>query len=94
MSDQTTTGTRAPRRAALERRTSESTVSVEIDLSAEHQVSRMTVREAVRTLGAQHILRVERGRGTFVNPVSQWASLDAVIRAVSEGRTTRRPPCS
>ena len=32
MSDQTTTGTRAPRRAALERRTSESTVSVEIDL--------------------------------------------------------------
>ena len=63
-----------------------SVVPGEIDLSAEHQVSRMTVREAVRTLGAQHILRVERGRGTFVNPVSQWASLDAVIRAVSEGQ--------
>ncbi|MCC5782457.1 MULTISPECIES: FadR/GntR family transcriptional regulator [Kocuria] len=63
-----------------------SVVPGEIDLSAEHQVSRMTVREAVRTLGAQRILRVERGRGTFVNPVSQWASLDAVIRAVSEGQ--------
>jgi DNA-binding FadR family transcriptional regulator len=55
----------------------------EIDLSAEHQVSRMTVREAIKTLAAQRILRVERGRGTFVNPVSRWASLDAVIRAVS-----------
>ncbi|MEX5297165.1 FadR/GntR family transcriptional regulator [Kocuria sp. CPCC 205292] len=58
----------------------------EIELSAQHQVSRMTVREAIRTLGAQRILRVERGRGTFVNPVSRWASLDAVIRAVSEGQ--------
>ncbi|MFF0989729.1 FadR/GntR family transcriptional regulator [Kocuria nitroreducens] len=58
----------------------------EIDLSSEHAVSRMTVREAIKTLGAQRILRVERGRGTFVNPVSQWASLHAVLRAVSEGQ--------
>ncbi|MFI7584152.1 FadR/GntR family transcriptional regulator [Kocuria sp. M1N1S27] len=58
----------------------------ELDLGSQHEVSRMTVREAIRTLGAQRILRVERGRGTFVNPVSQWASLDAVLRAVSEGQ--------
>lgn len=58
----------------------------EIDLGLEHDVSRMTVREAVKTLGAQGILRVERGRGTFVNPMSQWASLDAVLRATSEGQ--------
>lgn len=58
----------------------------EIDLSSEHEVSRMTVREAIRTLGAQRILRVERGRGTFVNPVPQWASLHAVLRAISEGQ--------
>lgn len=63
-----------------------SVVPGEIDLSAEHQVSRMTVREAIKTLGAQRILRVERGRGTFVNPLSRWASLEAVIRAVSEGQ--------
>lgn len=58
----------------------------EIDLGLEHEVSRMTVREAIKTLGAQRIVRVERGRGTFVNPVSQWASLHAVLRAVSEGQ--------
>lgn len=63
-----------------------SVVPGEIDLSAEHAVSRMTVREAIRTLGAQRILRVERGRGTFVNPLSRWASLEAVVRAVSEGQ--------
>ncbi|GEO97342.1 FadR/GntR family transcriptional regulator [Kocuria turfanensis] len=62
-----------------------SVVPGEVDLGLEHQVSRMTVREAIKTLGAQGILRVERGRGTFVNPVSRWASLHAVIRAVSEG---------
>ena len=57
----------------------------ELELSARHEVSRMTVREAMKTLEAQRILRVERGRGTFVNPLNRWASLDAVLRAVSEG---------
>lgn len=58
----------------------------ELDLSAQHDVSRLTVREAIKTLGAQRILRVERGRGTFVNPVHRWGSMDAVLRAVSEGQ--------
>jgi DNA-binding FadR family transcriptional regulator len=55
----------------------------ELDLSAQHEVSRMTVREAMKTLEAQRILSVQRGRGTFVNPVEQWNSLDAVLRAAS-----------
>ena len=46
----------------------------------------MTVREAMKTLEAQRILSVERGRGTFVNPLSRWASLEAVLRAASEGK--------
>ena len=58
----------------------------ELELSARHEVSRMTVREAIKTLEAQRILRVERGRGTFVNPLSRWASLEAVLRAASEGK--------
>lgn len=58
----------------------------ELELSARHEVSRMTVREAVKTLEAQRILSVERGRGTFVNPLSRWASLEAVLRAASEGK--------
>ncbi|WP_028279648.1 FadR/GntR family transcriptional regulator [Arthrobacter sp. H5] len=58
----------------------------ELELSAKHEVSRMTVREAMKTLEAQRILRVERGRGTFVNPLNRWASLEAVLRAASEGK--------
>lgn len=63
-----------------------SLVPGEHELSARHEVSRMTVREAMKTLQAQHILSVERGRGTFVNPLSRWASLEAVLRAASEGK--------
>ncbi|AIY03404.1 Transcriptional regulator, GntR family [Arthrobacter sp. PAMC 25486] len=62
-----------------------SLVPGELELSAQHDVSRMTVREAMKTLTAQRILRVERGRGTFVNPLSQWGSLEAVLRVLSEG---------
>ncbi|MDJ0312703.1 FadR/GntR family transcriptional regulator [Arthrobacter sp. H35-D1] len=63
-----------------------SLVPGELELSSQHEVSRMTVREAMKTLEAQRILRVERGRGTFVNPFSSWGSLHAVLRAVSEGQ--------
>jgi GntR family transcriptional repressor for pyruvate dehydrogenase complex len=62
-----------------------SSVPGELELSARHEVSRMTVREAIKTLEAQRILSVERGRGTFVNPLNRWASLEAVLRAASEG---------
>ncbi|BCT77605.1 GntR family transcriptional regulator [Sinomonas cyclohexanicum] len=63
----------------------DSSVPGELELSARHDVSRMTVREAVKTLAAQNILRVEQGRGTFVNPLNRWSSLHAVLRATSEG---------
>lgn len=63
-----------------------SSVPGELELCAKHEVSRMTVREAMKTLEAQRILSVERGRGTFVNPLSRWASLEAVLRAASEGQ--------
>ncbi|GAB4097974.1 FadR/GntR family transcriptional regulator [Sinomonas halotolerans] len=62
-----------------------SLVPGELELSARYDVSRMTVREAVKTLTAQNILRVERGRGTYVNPVNRWSSLHAVLRATNEG---------
>ncbi|MDF2048977.1 MULTISPECIES: FadR/GntR family transcriptional regulator [unclassified Arthrobacter] len=62
------------------------TVPGEHELSARHEVSRMTVREAMKTLQAQQILSVERGRGTFVNPLNRWTSLEAVLRAASEGK--------
>lgn len=65
--------------------TQDALVPGELELSSQHQVSRMTVREAMKILVAQRILRVERGRGTFVNPLGSWGSLNAALRAVSEG---------
>jgi len=47
----------------------------------------MTVREAIKTLQAQGVVRVENGVGTFVNPVSDWTSLPAVLRALAVGNT-------
>jgi GntR family transcriptional regulator, transcriptional repressor for pyruvate dehydrogenase complex len=39
-------------------------------------VSRLTVREAVKALRNKGVLRIEQGRGTFVNPTAQWSPLD------------------
>lgn len=57
----------------------------ELELCETLDVSRMTVREAIKTLAAQNIIRVERGRGTFVNPINMWNSLEAVVRATTAG---------
>ena len=39
----------------------------EVDLAVELGVSRATLREAIRTLAAQGVLEVRRGKGTFVS---------------------------
>ena len=63
----------------------------EQDLAQEVQVSRLTLREAVKVLKTKGVLRVEQGRGTFANPVSRWDSVDLVARAAGatgDGRRT------
>jgi GntR family transcriptional repressor for pyruvate dehydrogenase complex len=45
-------------------------------------VSRLTVREAVRSLQGRGVVRVEQGRGTFVNPPSEWSPFDPTLLAV------------
>src|SRR3989440_7325036 len=40
------------------------------------KVSRLTVREAVKALRLKGVVRVEQGRGTFVNQQSRWSPLD------------------
>jgi GntR family transcriptional repressor for pyruvate dehydrogenase complex len=62
-----------------------STLPGEQELTIQHEVSRMTVREAVKTLEAQSVVRIERGRGTFVNPLHFWTSMEAVLRAAADG---------
>lgn len=57
-----------------------STLPPESLLAEQSGASRLTVREAVRVLSSQHVLRAVQGRGTYVNPVARWTSLDAVVR--------------
>jgi DNA-binding FadR family transcriptional regulator len=51
-------------------------------------VSRLTIREAIRILRTQNVVRIRRGRGTEVNPPEEWTSLEAIVRAsASPGAT-------
>lgn len=49
-------------------------------LAEQSGASRLTVREAVKVLASQDVLRPVQGRGTFVNPADRWTSLEALIR--------------
>lgn len=53
----------------------------EAELAAKANVSRLTLREAVKVLRDKGVLRVEQGRGTFVNPPARWSALDAELLA-------------
>jgi DNA-binding FadR family transcriptional regulator len=57
----------------------------EAELGGMHEVSRITVREAIKTLQAQGVIRIVNGKGSYVNPVGEWVSLDAVLRVTSAG---------
>jgi GntR family transcriptional repressor for pyruvate dehydrogenase complex len=51
----------------------------ETELAELAGVSRLTVREAIKALAAKSVVRVEHGRGTFVNPADHWSVLDPVL---------------
>ncbi|MCX5254381.1 FadR family transcriptional regulator [Streptomyces canus] len=61
----------------------DSALPPEGELSEQGGVSRLTVREAVKHLRAQNVVRVVRGRGTYVNPPDRWTALEPVVRAAS-----------
>ena len=42
-------------------------------------VSRLTLREAIKDLRQRGVLRVQQGRGTFVNEPSTWAPFDSTV---------------
>jgi GntR family transcriptional regulator, transcriptional repressor for pyruvate dehydrogenase complex len=50
-------------------------------LATRYTVSRLTLREAVKVLRDKGVLRVEQGRGTFVNSPDQWSVLDPTLLA-------------
>ena len=58
----------------------------EADLAALLEVSRPTMREAVRSLSDRGVLRVVHGRGTFVTGREEWRDLPTLIGVLA--RTT------
>ena len=53
----------------------------EWELAEREGASRLTIREAVRILRQKSVVRVIRGRGTFVQPRSRWSPLDPAVLA-------------
>jgi DNA-binding FadR family transcriptional regulator len=53
-----------------------STLPSEADLAVRFNVSRLTVREAIRTLAASNLIGVRQGRSSVVNTPDKWSPLD------------------
>ncbi|WP_295697866.1 FadR/GntR family transcriptional regulator [Lapillicoccus sp.] len=62
----------------------------ETDLAESTGVSRLTVREAIKELASKDVVRVEQGRGTFVNPPTSWSVLDPVLLIARSAHHTDR----
>ena len=64
-------------------------------LRAEYQVSRVTVRRALKSLELQGLLERQAGRGTFVSGSARAAplpmSMDAFLAAMAERRSRSKP---
>src|ERR671924_381977 len=48
----------------------------ESELAQRFGVSRLTVREAIRSLAPTGVIDVQQGRSSLVNPTSRWSPLD------------------
>src|SRR5512142_1581177 len=55
----------------------------EAELGEAYDVSRITVREAIKSLQAQGVIEMVSAKGSFVNPPGQWTSLEAVLRLIA-----------
>lgn len=53
-----------------------STLPSEAELASRFTVSRLTVREAIRSLASTQVIRVQQGRSSIINPVERWSALD------------------
>ncbi|WP_181767202.1 FadR/GntR family transcriptional regulator [Streptomyces albidus (ex Kaewkla and Franco 2022)] len=52
------------------------TLPSEADLANRFGVSRLTVREAIRSLASTRVIHVRQGRSSVINPVERWSPLD------------------
>ncbi len=66
----------------------------EAELAGRFAVSRLTVREAIRSLASTQVIRVQQGRSSTINPVEQWSALDPRLlkaRGHASGEPLRLP---
>lgn len=63
----------------------------EATLAQQTGVSRLTLREAIKGLRQRGVVRVEQGRGTFVNPTTQWLPFDPMLLAARVRRDGNLP---
>ncbi|WP_110637074.1 FadR/GntR family transcriptional regulator [Salinicola salarius] len=54
----------------------------ELELAQRLNVSRLTLREAIKHLQARGVIVIQRGNGTFVTHRAQWAMLDPLLLEV------------
>lgn len=59
----------------------------EAELAQYLDVSRPTMREAVRSLSTGGVLNVVHGRGTYVNPMDQWHDMSVIAYVLTKTRT-------
>jgi DNA-binding FadR family transcriptional regulator len=52
------------------------TLPSEAELAGRFGVSRLTVREAIRSLASTRVIRVQQGRSSTVNAADEWSPLD------------------
>lgn len=57
------------------------TLPSESELATRFGVSRLTVREAIRSLASTRVIRVQQGRSSVINPASRWSPLDGRLLA-------------
>jgi DNA-binding FadR family transcriptional regulator len=53
-----------------------STLPSEAELAGRFDVSRLTVREAIRSLASTRVIRTQQGRSSVISPVEDWSPLD------------------
>ena len=71
-----------------------SSLPSEAELATRFRVSRLTVREAIRSLASTQVIRVQQGRSSTINPIDQWSALDPRllrVRGQASGEPMRLP---
>src|SRR6478672_1456830 len=48
----------------------------EAELATRFDVSRLTVREAIRSLASTNVIDVQQGKSSVINPADRWSPLD------------------